>query len=280
MLKTGIILSDFRYGLSIPERLRALKDAGFDAFFTSLMSPEDTLMTAEEAAKYGLIYDSVHAPFGGAGEIWTGTEKGLALVEKIKATADICAANGIPYFTLHAQNCPHFNDPAQTVSRFTEEGYRRYLDITEYAASKGVKASYENVEFPNLELAELLGRLRRDCPEGLAFTWDIGHEHCYPCGTAVTDMFGDLLTGTHIHDNFGNRDPHVITWDDDSHVLPFDGTVDFRWVGAELNRLSFNGVLMIELGRSGAIPWYNNYKAEEWLAEAHTRIMHLNALCE
>ena len=81
-------------------------------------------------------------------------------------------------------------------------------------------------------------------------------------------------------DNFGNRDPHVITWDDDSHVLPFDGTVDFRWVGAELNRLSFNGVLMIELGRSGAIPWYNNYKAEEWLAEAHTRIMHLNALCE
>lgn len=280
MLKTGIILSPFGYEPDLKKRLQALKQAGFDAFFTGALSDEDTATVVEEAARLGLIYDSVHAPFGGAGEIWTGGEKGKTLIESIKHVAENCARFGIPYFTMHCQNVPHFNNPSTAENRFNESGYAKFLEITEYAAKLGVKASYENVEFPNKELKTMLSRLRVDCPEGVAFTWDIGHEHCYPSDIDVPREFGDLIIGTHIHDNFGNTDPNVITWDDDTHVLPFDGTVDWRRVGKELKRLQYGGVLMIELGRSGAIPWYSEYTYEEWLREAHTRITHVARLCE
>ena len=162
-----------------------------------------------------------------------------------------------------------------------EEAIELAERVVAYAAEKGVKACFENVEFPQFELRALFDHLRSKGYPSLGWTWDVGHAHCYPAPDFdVAEHFGDLLVGTHMHDNFGQADPHVITWNDDSHVLPFDGTVDFRRVGASLKRCRYTGTITLETGRKPMIPWYRDMKIDEFLHMAHERAMHIAAWCE
>lgn len=109
----------------------------------------------------------------------------------------------------------------------------------------------------------------------------MGHEHCYPAeGFDLPGTLGDLLVGTHMHDNFGQSDPHVITWNDDNHILPFDGTVDFRRIGQMLKKCGYAGTITLETGRKPMIPWYRDLTIEDFLAMAHERAICVAAWCE
>lgn len=283
MLRTGMNFSTFGFTLSDADVMRLMKEAGFDTFFTGTMAEADTLRFRELGEKAGLRYESIHAPFRGINCMWDEGEKGDAYVAELCKVADLCRKAEIPYFTLHCMNVPQFNVDVTKPIKWSELGLERFRRVVEYAEECGVIASFENVEFPHFELKGLLEELRKGGYKSLGFTWDVGHEHCYPAvGFEVADAFGDLMVGTHVHDNFGQSDPHVITWNDDSHIPPFDGTLDYRKVGASLKKCGYTGTVTLELSKRGIapIPWYRDITPEELYPLLHERAERIALWCE
>lgn len=277
MLQTGINFNQFGYQYSDEDTMRYIREAGFDTFFTGTLDAEKTAFLKETGEKLGLRYESIHAPFGGINCIWDEGEKGDEYVKRLCAVADLCARFEIGYFTLHCMNVPQFNVDVTEAQKWSERGLDRFRQVLSYAAERGVKACFENVEFPQFELKRLLDTFRTEGYPSLGFTWDVGHEHCYPApDMSVAAEFGDLLVGTHMHDNFGQSDPHVITWNDDTHILPFDGTIDFRKVGRSLKNCGYTGTVTLETGRKTAVvPWYRDLPIDEYLAMAHEKAVRI-----
>lgn len=284
MLKTGIGFNKYGFdSLTDGQVLATLKSVGFDSFFTGYKDPsDDGLVEArrDEAERLGIKYESLHAPFGGINCMWDEGEKGDEYVERLKNVADVCKRCDIGYFTLHCMNVPQFNVDVTSPLKCSQLGIDRFRRVVEYAEKRGVKACFENVEFPQFELKSLLTALRADGYKSLGFTWDIGHANCYPGDIDIAEEFGDLLVGTHIHDNFGQSDPHVITWNDDSHILPFDGIIDFRKFASDIKRCGYTGTLTLEVGKRSDVPWYNVGTLEEYLTMAYERVSHIAAWCE
>ena len=281
MLKTGINANSFGFDCETADLIRMIRASGFDTFFTGFADDDrKTEALAELGAQVGLQYESIHAPFGGLNCIWDEGEAGDEFVRRIHRVTDTCKKFGVGYFTLHCMNVPRFNVDVCDVQKWSDLGLSRFRSILEYASDCGVKACFENVEFPQFELKRLLDVFRAEGHRSLGFTWDVGHEHCYPGGLDVAEAFGDLLVGTHVHDNFGQADPHVITWDDDCHLLPFDGTVDFCRVGQALKRWNYQGTVTLEVRRNEMIPWYRDRTLEEFLHMAHERVTQIAMWCE
>lgn len=282
MRKIGINFSKQGFELTDEELMRLLADVGFDSFFCG-WNPDDNATAAlcDLAARYGLQYESVHAPFQGISHIWAEGEKGEAYVAELKRVADTCHRFGIGYMAAHAANAPRFNNNGPHGSKFSEIGEERFAEIVEYATERGVKIAIENVEFPNREMRSLVRALRaRGLEKGFGTLFDVGHWYCYPSEPDFAAEFGSCLLGTHVHDNFGQADPHTITWDDDSHLLPFDGTIDYRKVGTILKACSPCSITL-ELSRTrNLLPWYAEYTAEEFFATAARRARHVAQLCE
>jgi sugar phosphate isomerase/epimerase len=95
--------------------------------------------------------------------------------------------------------------------------------------------------------------------------------------------FGDKLIAPHLNDNFGMADRKVMTWHDDSHVLPFDGINDWKSVIDRMDKAGYEGIYTMELTRN-AKPNKNTHDAyaawslEEFLAEALNRMHRMVAL--
>ena len=282
MRKIGINFSKQGFDLTDEDLMRLLEDVGFDSFFSGWHSDDNaTAALCDLAAKHGLQYESVHAPFRGISHIWEEGEKGDAYVAELKRVVDTCHRFGIGYMAAHAANAPRFNNNGPHGSKFSAIGEARFAEVVEYAAERGVKIAIENVEFPDREMLSLVRALEtRGLKKGFGTLFDVGHWYCYPSDLDFAAEFGNHLLGTHVHDNFGQADPRTITWDDDSHVLPFDGTIDYRKVGTILKACSPCSITL-ELARTrNLLPWYADYTAEQFFATAAERARHLATLCD
>lgn len=281
MRKTGINLGTYGYEYAIEDVMRCIRDAGFDTFITGFTEDEKrTAHLLEVGEKLGLCFESLHAPYAGINCIWDAGEAGDAYAARLKRVVDTCKKFGIGYFTMHCMNVPQFNRNIKGAQKWSALGVERFRAVLDHADGCGVKACFENVEFPQFELKSLIDMFRTEGHPSLGFTWDTGHEHCYPGGLDIAEAFGDLLVGTHIHDNFGQTDPDVITWNDDCHILPFDGTVNFKKIGQALKSCGYTGSVTLEIGRNNAIPWYRDLSIEEFLHMAHERTLHIASWCE
>ena len=172
-------------------------------------------------------------------------------------------------------NLPRYNPGNSAARIFSDVGVNRFRSILEYSEKCGVKACFENVEFPHLELKLLLHRLKEEGYRSLGFTWDVGHEHCYPAPFDVSIEFGELLTGTHFHDNFGQKNSDTVTWDDDLHLMPFDGNLDYNHVANRLKALGFQGTVTLEIGKAKG---YEKDSLEAYLSEANARAARIAAM--
>jgi len=56
-------------------------------------------------------------------------------------------------------------------------------------------------------------------------------------------LFGDRLILLHIHDNYG-------VFNEDKHVLPFDGGIDFARVAQHIRNSGFGGTMMLEVNHA------------------------------
>ncbi len=245
MRKLGINLHAMP-GLSDEAYVKTMAGLGFSATFTG---PRNYVENAELFAANGIAYESVHAPFKGINAIWLAGEDGDAMYKELADCVDGCAAASVPIMVVHLSS-------GQTPPSITDIGRARFANLVEYAAKKNVLIAFENQRM----LGNLAWALETFGPDVAGFCWDCGHESCFTPGREYMPLFGDRLEFLHIHDNYG-------VFNEDKHLLPFDGGIDFHRFAEHIRRSGFTGTLMLEAIAKNSNA-YDLLTPEEYLAKA------------
>lgn len=216
--------------------LDALKAAGFDGVFTG-WTPGDMLRRADIIRSKGLYFQSVHAPFKNAHKPWEAGEDGEAEIDMLIECIRECSAAGVPIVIIHPIIGMDRHNP-------TDLGIERFGRLVSEAEKLGIMLAFENVE--GIEYLEKIIAALGSSP-AVGYCWDTGHEMCYNNSMDVPALFGSKLICTHLNDNLGQTDPNVVTWLDDSHLMPFDGVADWQGIADRLKRADYTGELTFEM---------------------------------
>lgn len=266
--------TDYDFGVPIEQQIRMFHAAGFEGFFTEWSPDSDISGWKKLADQIGIEYQSIHAPFGRAADMWRNDEKADIAVNELISCLKDCAENSVPIMIVHA--FIGFNDHSPN-----EYGIQNFKKVAEAAKQLGVKIAVENTEGE-----EYLDALIKSFwnYKNIGFCWDTGHEMCYNHSKDLMKSYGDKIFCTHLNDNLGIKDySGEITWKDDLHLLPFDGIADWKGIADRLNKYSYNDFLTFELCKKSKPDRhendiYNNMPFELYLSEAYKRACRVAAL--
>lgn len=161
------------------------------------------------------------------------------------ATGDIVERNlrcaeilGIPYMVIH----PVFRSPDGRVYEDAEEyldiNQRHFTSLLEEAERHSVTLLCENLlwgaSIPPKIQSELVSRV--DSPH---FGWCFDTGHANRCGLRQTELLGlqNPPLSLHVQDNHGKHD---------EHLLPGDGTIDWKEFLDTLHAIGYRGDLVLE----------------------------------
>lgn len=253
---------------SLIEQVKMIKSAGFDAVFAEWNGRGSLDEIAEEIKNQGLIFQSIHAPFKRAADMWhENEEKAEAAVAELIACLDDCKRLCVPIMVAHAFIGFDEHNP-------TPLGIKRFERVVKAAEERGIKLALENTE--GEEYLDALMEAFKD-NENVGFCLDTGHEMCYNRHRDMLNSYGDRLIATHLNDNLGiSREDGKIFWTDDLHLLPFDGIADWDNFAARLDKWGYNGILTFELTVKSKPDRHENDKyaamgTKQYLAEAYSR---------
>jgi sugar phosphate isomerase/epimerase len=120
---------------------------------------------------------------------------------------------------------------------------RSVEDLVALAASVNVRVAIEIIPNPLSSAADLIHLIEEDL-DGLdvGICLDYGHAHLMgDLGEAIETLSGHLWT-THVHDNGGRRDDHLV---------PYAGTIDWDAAMMTTQKIGYDGVFILEVGDSG-----------------------------
>jgi sugar phosphate isomerase/epimerase len=194
---------------------------------------------------------SLHAPICDqfAGGVWgrpfsNATNDAVRREEALEETRrSIIAARDLGCSTVvvhlgvpHDQPTPaDDNDPAAV---------RRVLEPMAHACVEaGVRLALEVIPNHLATPAKLLEWLDGDLDLGdAAVCLDVGHAHLLGGAPEAAETLSGHVTSTHLHDNRGTRDEHLV---------PFDGTIDWPSTLVALVKIGYVGPLVLELADHG-----------------------------
>ena len=249
MRKLGIC-SDFTDESVNFSTLDKIKEAGFDSVF--VRDYGDVERRIEYALKIGLEVETIHSPFDGINAIWEIGDEGERMLARLKRTVEICKRYGIPISVVHVSSGD--NPP-----RVSDVGLKRFDELISYAKKSNVILAFENLRKIG-HLDSVLSAYKDDSTVG--FCYDCGHENCFTKGISYPELYGEKLVCVHLHDNSCKKN-------EDLHLLPFDGSIDFKKVAAKLREVKYRGTVMIETHKGN--PFHENTTIEEYIKTAYER---------
>ncbi len=219
-------------------RLHACSFTHLDlAFDYCVQSPSYPFMTdtykswalelKETATNLGLTFSHGHAPFN-------ADERG-PLVEKTLSCASIL---GIKYLVVHPlwKNRGGENYKKEEFLSVNKEAI---LPILEKAEKYGVIILTENLLWgQSIQLSMISELVERVNSPFFGWCYDTGHGHCQ--GEALETLLDCRIPplSLHIHDNSGNYR--------DEHLIPGDGTLDFKKCFTLLKKIGYAGDFVLE----------------------------------
>ena len=217
-------------GMTEEAFVKTAAELGFTATFDMARPQEVMERLGALCNASGIRFETLHAPFDHINDIWLPGDDGDRMLSELKDCIDKCLMVGAPMAVVHLSS-------KQNPPTITDLGRGRFEELVAYAGKKGVKIAFENQR----KLFNLAWALETFTPaDGVGFCWDCGHEGCFTPEIQFMPLFGSRLICTHIHDNFG-------VFNDDSHLIPFDGALDFHRVARQLREANWQGSLMLEL---------------------------------
>ncbi len=234
----------------------AISEAGFKNAFVQWYDKNDWKMSQEEQVKYarskGLNIIFAHLGYDNINDIWLSEEeynlKNCNNVERYKKDIKDVHDLGIDLVIMHLTS--KFVAPP-----FNEASLNRIKEIVDYAESLNVKIAFENTKIKGY-LEYVLGNIKN---KNVGVCYDIGHDHAHFKDTYNFSFFKDRFFAVHLHDNHG---------EDDEHLLPFDGTVDYEKQLKNLKENGYNGYTTLELKYQKK---YSDMSLKEFYKEAFKR---------
>lgn len=227
------IVDYFGYNLSPRERMKAIRQAGFDGVILLWADyfDADYKDFPKYAEKESLYVENTHAPYMQANTIWDDTITGQEYTSHIIRCIEDCSIYNIPTLVMHPIN-------GITPLPQNDIGIDRFKKIIESAEKFNVNIAIENQGNP--EYIDLV--FKNIQSNRLFFCFDSGHENFYSPHLDLLDLYGDQLIALHLHDNNGT---------DDTHALPFTGTVDWDRIAIKLEKINYTGAIALETLNKG-----------------------------
>ncbi len=162
-----------------------------------------------------------------------------------EAQAALALATTIPfkYLVVHV-GMPA--DKAGPSDNQPDAARRSVVEIVDAAAEVGVRVALEVIPNPLSSPAALVRAIDEQL-EGLdvGVCLDYGHAHLMTDVAEAVETLSGLLWTTHVHDNHGKRDEHLV---------PYAGTINWDEAMMTTQKIGYDGALIFEVGGTGADP--------------------------
>ena len=112
-------------------------------------------------------------------------------------------------------------------------GIKKLQTIVDYAEKLNIKVAFENTKIWGY-LEYVLKHIKN---ENVGICYDAGHCHCHFDDKFSWDMFKNKIFAVHLHDNDKTKD---------AHLLPFDGTIDWKELSKNLKNANYKGPVTLE----------------------------------
>lgn len=247
------------YGIKtpFPERIRHIRDAGFDT--TCLWWEEDHPIgrawrdrAVECVRETGLGIDHLHAPYRGCNRLWSANpgERSESVLEHVGWVHD-CARHGIPILVMH----PTLGAKPPEITPAGLDSFRR---IVHCAEDVGVTVALENMR-ANTHLEAVFRALTSPY---LGFCYDVSHDRLWSKEPLkLLHDWGHRVVTTHLGDTDGKRDRH---WLPGEGVAPLSGAIEL------LAAQGYTGAYVLEVAAA------RKADAMHFLHDAHARLTALS----
>jgi sugar phosphate isomerase/epimerase len=205
-------------------------------------------------AEAGLQLQSIHAPTaeGFTGGRWSGmlslasgdpearahavreTERALHIARRIPA-AVLVAHLGVPRVGAGFGSGPGVPDSRAAARRSIEE-------LQRIAQPLGVQIALEVIPNQLSRAGSIVHFVEHDL-DGVGICLDFGHAHLDGDVIDAVETVSEHLIATHVHDNRGRSD---------DHLLPFDGTIDWAGTLLAVQKIGYDGPFMFEIVAQGS----------------------------
>lgn len=227
----AVVVSNANKDVNVTDTIDAIQNAGFKNVFIQWYNREWN-PTQEEQLKYirkkGLNVIFAHLGYQNINDLWADSEEcGKKLVDSYKNDIRICKGNNIPMIVMHLTG-------KGEVPKYNEIGLKRLQEIVDYAKSLAIKVAFENTKIKGY-LDYVMENIKND---NVGICFDAGHYHVHFDDDLDFAKFKDRILAVHLHDNDKS---------DDLHLIPFDGTIDWKKIIKELKNCNYNGPITLEL---------------------------------
>lgn len=229
MREIAVAIQNDNQNVTPIETIDAIKKAGFQNVFVQWYNKNWEISQQTQvdyAKKLGLNVIFAHLGYQNINEIWKESEIGESLVASYKKDLRDCKENGISLVVMHLQgtNAPKYN----------EIGLNRFREIVDYAKELGIKIAFENTKMKGY-LEYIFENIHN---ENIGICYDSGHCHVYYDDEFNYELFKNRIFAVHLHDNDKS---------DDLHLMPFDGTINWKKVVSGLKEANYEAPVTLEL---------------------------------
>lgn len=227
----AIVVSNANKEVNVFDTIDAIQNAGFKNVFIQWYNREWN-PTQEAQLKYirekGLNVIFAHLGYQNINDLWSDSEEnGNKLVERYKNDIEICKENNIHMVIMHLTS-------KNEAPKYNRLGLKRLQEIVDYAKFLDIKVAFENTQFKGY-LDYVIENIEND---NVGICFDAGHCHLHFDDDFDFAKFKNRIFAVHLHDNDKS---------DDLHLLPFDGTIDWKKIIKELKNCNYNGPITMEL---------------------------------
>ena len=234
MLDIGII-SWFSTSLPMERRLSLIKQAGFASTSLWLGREEEEVRAGnEESLPYlvldsGLILNDVHMPYENCNRLWSVSGAEVEdFISEARRYIRFCRNHAIPILVMHVSQG---DDPPQ----MTESGFKAIETIAKSAEDSYVTIALENTRRPDY----LEAVLESVTSAAIRLCYDSSHDFMRgKTKGELVEKWGHLMVTTHMSDSFQE--------DTDDHLVPGNGSIDWRALAEKFKAKRYRGTLMLE----------------------------------
>jgi sugar phosphate isomerase/epimerase len=230
------IFSWFGFELPLAERLKLIKEAGFDSTSVWLGEEEELVKSGKEdmipelVRDCGLFLENIHAPFEHCNKLWSeDSGERRDIKDEYDSCISFCSKHNIPIVVVHicrSSDAPEFN----------ERGLDTIGEIVKYAEDSDVILAVENTRKSHYYLDQLYSSIESPF---LGFCYDSSHDFLSVSEPGrILRRWGHLLVATHLSDNDGISDKH---W------IPEEGIIDWGIVKDHFPKYTYTGFLTLEV---------------------------------
>jgi sugar phosphate isomerase/epimerase len=252
------VLSTYRYvhqPLS-PTLLAEIARAGISSIeifcapqHLSYRAPQAVRELADALGEYRLDVHSLHSPT--ERDLSPGRESGVPIsisdpertrrldaVDEVKRALEVAERIPFRYLIQHIGHGRQMTDPRKVDAAFSSLEH-----LTVFAKQRGVTIALENTPDELGSPSSLQQFITDTHLRDLRLCFDIGHAHLDSGVDVGFDAMRDRVATTHVHDNHGDKD---------EHLLPHSGTVDWDAALGAIGGASEALPIVLELKEQGA----------------------------